>query len=109
MTKFAVIKTGGKQYQVSEGDVIKVEKLGETKAKAKVIFDDVLLVAEGEDKVTVGTPKIAGAKVEAVVIRPEVKARKVSGIKFKAKKRYRRTLGHRQRYTEVEIKKIVGK
>jgi len=108
MTKFAVIKTGGKQYRVSEGDVIKVEKLGEKKAKAKITFDQVLLISDEQNKVNVGMPTVAGAKVEAVVTQPEIKARKVTGIKFKAKKRYRRTLGHRQRYMAVEIKKIVS-
>ena len=109
MKTFAVIKTGGKQYKVSEGDVIKVEKLGVKKEKSKVVFKEVLLVSDGKDKVKVGTPKVAKASVEAVVLKPEEKAKKVTGVKFKAKKRQKKTLGHRQRYTVVEIKKIVGK
>jgi len=108
MTKFAVIKTGGKQYKVSEGDVIAVEKLPVKKAKDKVVFDEVLLISDGKDKVKVGTPKVAKAKVEATVIEPAAKTKKVTGVKFKAKKRQKKVIGHRQQLTKVKIGKIVG-
>lgn len=108
MTKFAVIKTGGKQYKVSEGDVIVVEKLPVKKAKDKVTFAEVLLISDGKDKVKVGTPKVAKAKVEATVVEPVARAKKVVGVKFKAKKRQKKVLGHRQQLTKVKIGKIVG-
>ena len=108
MTKFAVIKTGGKQYKVSEGDVIAVEKLPVKKEKEKVTFSEVLLISDGKDKVKVGTPKVAKAKVEATVIEPVSKTKKVTGVKFKAKKRQKKVIGHRQQMTKVKIGKIVG-
>ena len=99
---FAVIKTGGKQYRVQEGDVIYVEKLN---AEVDAVVDfDVLLCGEGED-VTVGTPVVEGAKVEGKVL-AQGKGKKVVVFKFKAKKGYRRTNGHRQPFTKVEITKI---
>ncbi len=97
---FAIIRTGGKQYKVSKGDKIKIEKL-DVKVGDKVIFDDVLLV-ESEGKVKIGTPKVRGAKVEAKVLKQD-KAKKVIIFKYKAKKRYKKKQGHRQLYTEVEI------
>jgi large subunit ribosomal protein L21 len=102
----AVIKTGGKQYKVRQGHRVKIEKLpGET--GDKIIFDAVLLVAdEGGDNVQVGQPFVAGAKVEAVVLRQD-RAKKITVIKYKRKVRYRRKLGHRQHFTEVKIEKIV--
>jgi len=105
MNKIAVIKTGGKQYIVSEGTKLKIEKLpGE--AGTKVVFDEVLLTAEGESAV-VGTPLVAKAKVEGTVV-SQGKAKKLFGVKFKAKKRYLRVFGHRQPFSEVEITKISG-
>ncbi len=101
---FAIIKTGGKQYKVSKGDKIKIEKLN-AKVGDKVIFDDVLLVVE-KGKVKIGTPKIKGAKVEVKVLKQE-KYKKVIIFKYKAKKRYKKKQGHRQPYTEIEIIKIV--
>jgi len=101
---FAVIKTGGKQYRVSKGDKIKIEKL-DAKVGDKVTFDDVLLVVE-KDKAKIGTPKVKGAKVETKVLK-QAKYKKVVIFKYKAKKRYKKKLGHRQPYTEVEIIKIV--
>lgn len=98
--KFAVIKTGGKQYVVSKGDVLDVEKLG-TNESDKFTFEEVLLVSN-DGKITLGTPVIEGAKVEAQVVK-EYRDKKVWGIKYKAKKRYRRKFGHRQGYTQVEI------
>lgn len=99
----AIIKTGGKQYKVSEGDKIKVEKL-EGEEGSKIIFSEVLFV--GDDKnIKVGTPFVSGAKVEGKIIKT-AKGKKVVGIKFKAKKRYKVKFGHRQTMTEVEITKI---
>ncbi len=98
----AIFVTGGKQYKVSEGDVIFVEKLdfeGET-----VEFDNVLMTIDG-DAVNVGTPNVAGAKVTAKLIK-NGKAKKIMVFKFKAKKNYRRRQGHRQPYTKLSIEKI---
>lgn len=100
---YAVIETGGKQYKVSEGDVIFVEKLGVEEGEA-VTFDKVLVVADGED-VKFGTPVVAGAKVEAKVVK-NGKAKKIYVFKMKRKKNYRRKKGHRQPFTKVEISKI---
>ena len=99
----AVIKTGGKQYKVKVGDKIRVEKL-ELEDGEKVIFAEVLLVDQ-EKGVEIGTPFIKTAKVEGKVLRT-FKDKKVTGIKFKAKKRYKVKFGHRQILTEVEITKI---
>jgi len=102
---YAVIETGGKQYRVQEGDVIRVEKIkvadGET-----VKFDKVLLVAD-EGKLNVGKPYVDGAVVEALV-ENQGKAKKIIVFKYKAKKDYRKKQGHRQPYTQVKIEKIVG-
>ncbi len=101
----AIIQTGGKQYQVAEGEKLRIEKI-EGEAGATVTFDEVLLVGEGE-KVQVGAPLVAGATVEATIFR-QGKAKKVTGIKHKAKKRYKMKFGHRQLFTEVEIVKIAA-
>lgn len=104
--KTAVIKTGGKQYLVSEGQKLKVEKL-DLEADKKVIFDEVLLTTT--DKTTsVGTPVVKGASVEGKVL-TQGKHKKIHGVKFKAKKRYMRYFGHRQPFTEIEITKITTK
>lgn len=99
---FAIIKTGGKQYKVSEGDVIKVEKI-EAQSGDKIEFDQVLMVA-GDD-VKVGSPVVEGAKVSAEVL-DQKKDKKIVIYKFKAKKNYRKKKGHRQPYTLVKIEKI---
>ena len=102
-TIYAVVETGGKQYKVSPGQTIEVEKLpagGNT-----VELDKVYLVGDG-DKVTVGKPTIPGAKVIAIVV-GEGKGDKVIVYKIKAKVRYRRKRGHRQPYTKLAIKEIV--
>ena len=99
---FAIIKTGGKQYKVSEGVVIKVEKI-EAEAGDKIEFDQVLMVA-GDD-VKVGSPVVEGAKVSAEVL-DQKKDKKIVIFKFKAKKNYRKKKGHRQPYTLVKIEKI---
>jgi large subunit ribosomal protein L21 len=98
---FAVIKTGGKQYLVQEGDVLKIEKL-DVEPGAGVEFE-VLLRADG-DKVDVGTPHVSGkAKAEVV---EHGRAPKIEVVKYKAKSRYTRRVGHRQQFTKVKITKI---
>ena len=100
---YAVIKTGGKQYQVKVGDVVFVEKL-EAEDGANVTFDEVLLVG-GEGDVKVGAPTVAGAKVEGKVL-GQTKGKKVIVFKMKSKKGYRNKNVHRQPYTKVEITTI---
>lgn len=99
----AIIETGGKQYRVTEGDTIFVEKLP-ADAGTAVTFDKVLAISDG-DKLTVGTPTVAGASVSAQVEK-NGKAKKIIVYKMKPKKNYRRKQGHRQPYTKVKIEKI---
>ncbi len=99
---YAIISTGGKQYKVEEGDVLRVEKL-DAKADDKYTFDEVLLV--GGRSVKVGNPTVEGASVDATVV-AEGKAKKVTVYKYKPKKGYHKKNGHRQQYTEVKIDKI---
>jgi large subunit ribosomal protein L21 len=103
--EFAVIKTGGKQYKVSVGDSVKIEKIiGEYKEGDKVTFDKVLLVDNGKDT-TIGTPTIKGAEVKATIT--EIgRAQKVTVIHFKQKSRYFKKNGHRQPYFKVTIDSI---
>ena len=101
--KSAVILTGGKQYRVSEGDVIFVEKL-DAEAGAGYKFDKVLAVIDGENA-TFGKPYIAGATVSANLVKTG-RSKKVRVYKMKPKKGYRRTQGHRQPYTKVQIESI---
>ncbi len=100
---YAVVKTGGKQYRVSEGDKVRVEKI-EVEEGSTVDLDRVLLIADGE-QVTVGTPYIDGGKVTGKVV-AQGRAKKVDVIKFKRRKKYRRSHGHRQAFTELEITSI---
>ena len=100
---YAIIKTGGKQYRVSEGDVLMVEKLDADENEA-VVFDQVLAVVDGEN-VKVGKPFIEGAKVSGTVSK-QGKGPKIRIFKYKAKSNYRRRQGHRQPYTKVAIEKI---
>ena len=102
---YAIIESCGRQYKVQEGDVIFFEKL-DTEEGKKVTFDNVVLVSDGKD-VKVGAPYVKGAKVEGEVV-AHGKGKKILVYKYKAKKNYRRTQGHRQPYTKVEIKSIVG-
>jgi large subunit ribosomal protein L21 len=99
----AVIKTGGKQYLVFEKSKIKIEKIN-TKEGKEIIFKDVLLLEKGK-KLEVGRPIVKDAKVIGKVLK-QAKAKKVEIFKYKPKKRYKVKRGHRQLYTEVEIKKI---
>jgi len=103
--EFAVIHTGGKQYKVSEGGVISIEKIkGEYKKGDKLSFDKVLLVDDGKDT-TIGTPYIKGAKVDAEIV--EIgRARKILVVKYKQKSRYLRRNGHRQPFFRVKITSI---
>ncbi|NLK99783.1 MAG: 50S ribosomal protein L21 [Clostridiales bacterium] len=99
---YAIIATGGKQYKVAEGDIIKVEKLG-LEAGAEVVFDQVLAVNKGE--MVVGSPTVANAKVTATVVE-EGKNRKVVVYRYKSKSGYNKKKGHRQPFTKVKIEKI---
>jgi large subunit ribosomal protein L21 len=102
---YAVVSTGGKQYKVSEGDVLRVEKIpGEV--GEEVSFDRVLLVSDGQD-LTVGQPIVADAAVKARILE-QGKAKKILVFKYKRRKRYRRKQGHRQPYTAVRIDSIEG-
>ncbi|VAW85868.1 LSU ribosomal protein L21p [hydrothermal vent metagenome] len=102
---YAVIVTGGKQYRVSEGDTIKVEKLAVDEGAA-IELDNVLLVANGED-VKVGAPYVEGGKVE-VIVKSHGRGKKVKIVKFRRRKHSRSQMGHRQYYTEIEIKSIAS-
>ncbi len=97
---YAVFKTGGKQYRAAKGDKLKIEKLDAAEGDS-IAFDEVLLVGEGDD-VTVGAPLVSGGKVEAKVL-VQAKDKKVDVIKFRRRQNYRRTKGHRQHFTLVEI------
>lgn len=102
---FAIIETGGKQYMVSEGDTLKIEKLmGDHKVGDSIAFDNVLLVETGSDT-TIGTPFVKGAKVSAEISNIS-RAPKVTVIKYKAKSNYFKKRGHRQPFFEVKISSI---
>ena len=97
---YAVIRTGGKQYRVAQGDTVRVERLDAAEGD-KVTLDDVLLVADGED-VKVGSPRVEGGRVEATV-RAHGRRRKIEVVKFRRRKHHQKRIGHRQGYTELEI------
>ena len=99
----AIIVTGGKQYTVSEGDILFVEKLN-AEEEAVVKFDEVLAILDGENS-KIGAPVVEGAVVEAKVVK-NGKGKKIDIIKYKAKKGEKKHIGHRQPYTKVEITKI---
>ncbi len=100
---YAVIKTGGKQYKVAEGEYLRVEKL-EAEAGDSVVLSEVLMLVDG-DNVTIGAPMVDGASVTATV-REQGRGEKVKIIKFRRRKHYRRQAGHRQSYTEIMIDSI---
>jgi len=103
---YAIILTGGKQYKVAKGDVIEVEKL-EQPVGAEVVFGEVLAVAGEDGKLNVGAPRVAGASVTGKVL-DQFRAKKIVVFKMKRRKGYRRTHGHRQSLTRVEIGEIKG-
>lgn len=100
---YAVIKTGGKQHKVAEGEILKVEKLKASKGEPIDITDVLLIEKDGE--VTLGSPFIEGAKVTAKILR-HGKTDKVTIIKMKRRKDYRKKQGHRQNYSEIQIEQI---
>ena len=99
---YAIIATGGKQYHVSEGDVIYIEKI-DAQVDSTVSFDVLLMGNDGDVKI--GTPVVEGVKVEGKVV-GQIRGEKIVVYKYKSKKNYRRKQGHRQPYTKVEITKI---
>lgn len=101
---YAVIKTGGKQYRVSEGDRLRVEKLS-GEVGSKIEFADILMI--GGEKVSVGAPLVKGAKVTAEITAQD-RAKKVIVFKFRRRKNYRRKNGHRQPFTELKVTSVVG-
>ena len=102
---YAIIVTGGKQYKVSEGDIIYIEKLNAEEGTT-VTFDQVIAVS-GNDGLKVGAPTVAGATVTATVVK-NGKAKKIYVLKYKAKKNEKKKIGHRQPYTKVQIQTIAG-
>ena len=104
--KYAIVESGGKQYKAIEGKTIEVDRLHLEIGK-KLDLKDVLLVSDGK-KVTVGTPKVSGAKVKTTVV-DQIKAPKIVVFKYKSRQRYRVKQGHRQKYTRLQIEKIETK
>lgn len=108
---FAVFATGGKQYRVSVGDLVKIEKLSDPSRRAtykegdKIVFDTVLLVDDGKSEVTIGTPFVKGAKI-VTSLNKIARYKTIDVIKYKAKSRYFKKYGHRQPYFEIKISSI---
>lgn len=100
---YAIIKTGGKQYRVNEGDVISVEKL-DVASGEKIVFDEILVLSK-DGELQIGAPVVSGAKVEGTVVQ-QGKEKKVVVFKYKPKKDYRKKQGHRQPFTRVKIERI---
>jgi large subunit ribosomal protein L21 len=100
---YAVIRTGGKQHKVSQGDEISIEKIDGSKGET-IVFDEVLMVSSGED-VKVGTPFLTGARVEGEII-DQTKAGKINVFKMKRRKGFKKKTGHRQKLTRMKIKEI---
>ncbi|HMB17478.1 MAG TPA: 50S ribosomal protein L21 [Candidatus Paceibacterota bacterium] len=100
---FAIIKTGGKQYKVKEGDVLNIEKIDKEEGD-EVVFDQVLMKSDDGD-FEIGTPVIKGSKVSAKVL-SHGKGEKVTIFRYKPKNRHRRKVGHRQPYTKIEIQSV---
>lgn len=101
---YAIIQSGGRQFRVQPGDVVDVELLG-VEAGQKTVFEEVLLASDGKD-VKIGGPLVKGAQVTGEVLESERKAPKVVSYKFKRRKGYHRTVGHRQKLTRVKIGEI---
>jgi large subunit ribosomal protein L21 len=104
--KYAIVQSGGKQYKAVPGEILQVDKLPLEEGK-KYVLGDVLFIADGVKKVTIGTPLIKGAKVETTVT-GQIKGPKIRVFKYKPKVRYRRRQGHRQQYTLLQVEKIVA-
>ncbi len=102
---YAVIKTGGKQYKVSAGEKLRIESIV-AEVGSQIVLDQVLMVADGE-KITTGTPLVSGAAVNATVV-SHGRGEKIEIFKMRRRKHYRKTQGHRQNYTEIEINGITG-
>ena len=100
---YAIVETGGKQFRVSEGDVIRTDLI-EIEVGSSVTFDRIVLAANGDD-VSIGTPLVSGATVSGTVLR-QAKDKKILVFRYKSKKRVRKLNGHRQRFAEVRIDKI---
>ena len=103
---YAIIQTGGKQFTVKTGDIIEVEKLA-NEIGQEVVFSEVLAIGTDDGKINVGTPRVEGAQVSAKVL-DQFRAKKLIVFKMKRRKGYRRTHGHRQNLTRVEIGEIKG-
>ena len=103
---YAIIRAGGKQYRVEKGDIVRVERL-EGEVGSSVTLDEVLLVSAGEGDVKVGSPKVEGASVTGTVVE-QSRGAKIRVFKYKKRKHYRRTRGHRQAYTTLRIDSIEG-
>ena len=104
---YAIIEDSSQQFRVSEGDVLNVDLRELAEGAAELTFDRVLLVS-GEDSIKVGTPLVAGARVVAEIISGEMLGSKIHVYKFRRRKTYRRKIGHRQKYIQVRVKKIVA-
>lgn len=104
---YAIVEISGKQYKVSEGDIVFVDRLETAEEGSSIEFDKVLLISDGE-KVTVGEEFIKGAKVTATVV-AHGKAKKILVYRYKAKKNERKVRGHRQPYTKIQIESISAK
>ena len=102
---YAVVSTGGKQYRVTQGEYLRVEKL-DAEEGASVELDKVLMIADG-DKINIGTPLIEGGKV-TVVVKAHGRGKKVEIMKFRRRKHHQKCTGHRQSYTEIEVTGIAG-
>ena len=102
---YAIIETGGKQYKVSAGDTLYIEKLN-VEADSEVVFDKVIAVGS-DDSIKVGAPYVEGASVKATVVK-NGKGKKIYVLKYKAKKDSKKKIGHRQPYTKIQITSIVG-
>jgi large subunit ribosomal protein L21 len=102
---YAVIRTGGKQYKVSAGEKLKIESI-QAEVGSQIVLDEVLMVADG-DKIITGSPLVSGAAVKATVV-SHGRGDKIQIFKLRRRKHYRKTMGHRQNYTEIEINGITG-
>lgn len=100
---YAIISSGGKQYKVEQGDILRVEKL-EGEVGSEIVLDRVLMVADGDD-IKIGQPVLAGAAVNGTVVE-QGKARKILVFKFKRRKRFQKKQGHRQQFTAIKINSI---